>query len=106
MTNASVAHRAAVCRALLERVDMVGLWTEEGPTSAARRLRDHDGEDLTDAQRFLLMLAWDVWNGTGHADMSELLRLDVVTRRLVAALLGALAGTARDLDAWLERARR
>jgi hypothetical protein len=64
---------ARACSALLATVRLERLWTEDGPTLEASRLLAADGGPLSSGQRSVLLVAWTFWDGTGAAELAEIL---------------------------------
>jgi hypothetical protein len=95
---------ARACRVLCKRVGLAHLWTDNGPSAEARRLRDADGGPLSSGERVIVLAAWAVWNGEGG-----LLFGDVVERlygphiEALCSLLVAHAAGDEALRGWVER---
>jgi hypothetical protein len=52
---------AHACKILVAGIGARALWTDDGPTDAARELRDGDRAGLTAEQSQLLDTAWAIW---------------------------------------------
>lgn len=95
--------RGDVARTLLRSLHREDLWTEDGPTAKAVELLEADGGPMSSGERVMLLAAFDVWNGQGHARLDEVMySLDPERLRLVASLLLALAEGGAAIDRWLE----
>jgi len=98
---------AQTCRAvrvLLASVGLANLWTFDGPTARAVALLEANGGTLSSGEAFMLLVAFDVFNGHGNATIGRLLGvLDARRTELVAGLLVAVASGAEHVDVWLEQ---
>lgn len=87
---ASEKQQCAVIRTLLASVHLERLWTATGPTKEAITLLEAKGGYLSSGERLVLLVAFDVWNGHGNAEVGDLLatlderRLRAVTDALLA----------------------
>ena len=96
--------RSAVAYVLLDSLQLGKLWTVEGPTEAACTLLKKRGGSLSSGERLILLAAFDLWNGDGHADFSELLyRLDDTRLHLLGSFLVAFASGSSGVDRWLAK---
>jgi hypothetical protein len=96
------AQHAAVCRALLARVDLGDLWTDAGPTARALALLAEDGGGLSSGERTLLLAAFALWNNHRELRFAELLRhLDDDNLKTIGELLAAISRGPDAIDAWL-----
>lgn len=97
---------AQACEAiteLLRSVRLERLWTPTGPTQEAVDWIDADGGPLSSGEMLMLRVAFDFWNGQGHADFGRMLHVFDDTRfQRVCELATALAQG--EVDQWL-RAR-
>lgn len=94
--------RCAVAYVLLDSLHMGHLWSVEGPTEEACRLLKRRGGPLSSGEGLVLLAAFDLWNGEGRADFSELLyRLDDTRLHLLGSLLIALGSGSAGVDRWL-----
>lgn len=95
--------QAHVARALVARVGLERLWSDEGPTPEARLLREAEHLPLAARERALCRLAWLIWDGTSEITLGDLLDLtDSEDLATVAGLLRAMSLGADAVDAWLE----
>jgi len=106
---ASELQRARVCRAIarLRAYGRPDLWTEDGPTERAVELLEQNGGTLSRGERVLLLLAWEMWDGSRSAarvSVGELVDLDDECLGIVGALFSAMAQ--RSVDQWLEDRER
>lgn len=97
--------RCQAIRVLLSSLGLERMWTTTGPTDEACELLEQKGGYLSSGERLLLFVAFDMWNGDGHADFGKLLySLDGARQRLVGELLVAMsAETNQTIDAWIAR---
>lgn len=94
--------QARVVRALLARVGLERLWTDDGPTLEARLLLEADHLPLDRRQRAMCRLAWTVWGCSSGITLEELLDLmDGDDLGAVAELMTAMSIGADGVDAWL-----
>ncbi len=94
--------QARVAQALLARVGLERLWTDDGPTPEARLLREADHVPLDRRQRAMCRLAWVIWGWSPGITLAELLDLmDGDDLGVVAELMAAMSGGADAVDAWL-----
>jgi hypothetical protein len=99
MQDDRTATRARACRLLLARVGLEHLWTDEGPTPAARNLlysisgSEGAGSKAfeTTAQHRLFLMTWAIWGEWTEVRFSELFGFDTAIFKAVASLLGAMA---------------
>ena len=87
-----------VCRALLDLARLDGMWTKAGPTQQA--IEALESNTLSSAEEAMLRVALDVHNGSGHADMAQLLKLDDRNLRAVGQLLSALVDGSAAIERW------
>lgn len=66
------ARNEAIRRLLAPRPALAALWNEKGPTRQACSYLEH-GSPLSSGEAVLLKVAFDLWNGRGHATVDELL---------------------------------
>ncbi len=85
------------------RIDR-GLWTEEGPTQVALGYLKN-GAPLSHGESLVLLVAFDLWNGGGGAEVGDLLyTLDARNLRAVClAMLQRDGGVTGLLDEALNR---
>jgi hypothetical protein len=95
-----IRQRARVCRALLARVHLEDLWSEDGPSSDGLALRNRSAVLSRDAH-LLLLTAWALWNGTQRVTLADLLELDGEHLCVVGELLAALTRSPHEIDGWL-----
>lgn len=86
---ASERVRNETIRRMLSTTPQVArMWGIAGPSDEAVQLLDEDGGYLSSAERLLLKVAFDIWNGHGHCSVGELLdTLDEVRLRAVVVAL-------------------
>lgn len=117
---------ARACRILLGLAgfDDDTLWTEHGPSRRASWLKGylHRGDAKAESQRSVrvrplvavqalsrrekttLLVAFDLWNGSGSVTLTEVLGLPPRLVRAVAGLIEASAADSPDdLRVWIER---
>jgi len=95
--------QCAVCQTLLELVGMARLWGPEGPTSEAVTLLGEGKDAMSHGEALMLEVAFDVWNGGGHADLGDLLAtLDKDNLHAVGELMSAMALGMHAVDDWLD----
>jgi hypothetical protein len=93
---------ARVCRAFCSRARLSELWTSEGPTAQAMSLLERDGGPLSSGERMVLLVAWSIWNGSGHLSLSDVLhQLDGISLAMLGKLLLAAAQGGGAIDAWI-----
>lgn len=86
----------------LVNAEVRGLWTERGPTELAFSIQDRGGGPYSTGENLMLRVAWDFWNGSGHADFGDVVgRLDPHNLRAALSLGLALAGGGAAVDAWI-----
>lgn len=91
---------------LLHSVQLERLWTAAGPTNEAVELADKRGGPMSHGEALIVLVAFDFWNGHGHARLDELLAvLDPDRIRLVATLMIAAAEGGEAVDRWLSQHR-
>lgn len=94
---------ARTCRALCSLAGLGSLWTLEGPSPQAMTLLETDGGPLSSGERAVVLAAWNIWNGSGNVNLSDVVhRLDDRCLAALGALLVAAAGGAGEIDRWLE----
>lgn len=91
---------------LLDDVKGGRLWTVDGPTREALRAMDAlqkgEGPPWSKGEALMLRVAFDIWNGAGHADFSAMLgTLDSDNLGQVSGLLQAMVAGPHGVDAWL-----
>ena len=91
-----------VCRALLRRVGLESLWTDDGPTEQAKRLLGKEGESLAADKRTMLLLAWRFHSGAYQVRGTDLWELDNATQKAVMNLATAMEDGDDAVDRWLE----
>ncbi len=95
--------QARVARALVARVGLERLWSDEGPTPEARLLREAEHLPLAARERALCRLAWLIWDDSSEITLGDLLDLtDGEDLATVAGLLRSMSLGADAVDAWLE----
>jgi len=95
---------AAVCRVLLDLVGLSHLWTPDGPTEEAVKLRDADGGDLEGDARILFRTCWALSRGEGGPTMKEIRELDQTRLVAVGSLMRCLQTGPEAVDSWLRAA--
>jgi hypothetical protein len=95
---------AEVCRVLLGRADLRGLWTDAGPTEAARALLS-DARSLQPDQAITLKTAWRLWSGSLEVTR-ELADLPDNLASALGALDQAMTRGPTGIDRWLETEKR
>ncbi len=84
--------QARVAHALVARVCLERLWSDEGPTPEARLLREAEHPPLAARERALCRLAWLIWDGSSEITLGDLLDLtDGEDLATVAGLLRAMS---------------
>lgn len=87
-----------VCRGLVGLAGLQWVWSKTGPTP--RGLEALESKSLSSSEETLLRFALDLHNGSGHADMAQLLKLDDRHLRAVGQLLTALVDGGPAVDRW------
>lgn len=80
-------------------------WNSKGPTEVACNLVERRGIPLSHRERILLFVAFDLWNGDGHADLGQIVNvLDSEDLRRIGTLLVAIASQHGDraIDTWIK----
>lgn len=99
----AIKDRNAVIRELLAAGKVSHLWTLEGPTPEALRIRDLGGEGVSHAVHTWVLLAFEVFNGTGQLTVSRMFDTLEETELLIAlSLLMRLSMGTPGLEAILE----
>lgn len=96
-----VRQRARVCQALLARVHLEALWSEDGPSHDGLALRGNGARELARDAQLLLMTAWALWNKTQSLTLADLLDLEGEHLCVVAELIAALSRGPHEVDGWL-----
>lgn len=97
---------AQVCKALLRRIGCDDYWSSAGPSRVARNIRDGQVVASGDEEFLLLMLAFDLHDGTGEAKAYDLLTsLDPPELAAVGSLLVALSEGPDAVGRWLQAQR-
>ncbi|HTF34978.1 MAG TPA: hypothetical protein VK714_14945 [Myxococcota bacterium] len=95
--------RAQVCRALLARIGLADVWTNDGPAIQSpadlRRALDR----VQPGALSLLLLCWAVWDETGILAFSDVFRLDEEELGLVGDLLSSVSQGPEEIDRWIAR---
>ncbi|MCY1003935.1 hypothetical protein OWM54_43005 [Myxococcus sp. MISCRS1] len=100
---------AAVCRALLDTVDLGHIWTDEGPTEEARILKGFGIRKLDKREWLIFRIVWELW-GEPVEDVrtsgTDVIRgLEGPSAQSVARLMLAYASGGGDgVDQWLSDA--
>lgn len=93
---------ARTAKALLTRVRLGRLFTEEGPTREACDLLEKGGGPMSHGEAIFLSIAFDLWNGMGHCDLGDAIGvLDSGNLVALGSLLVAVAGGAAAVDRWI-----
>ena len=94
-----------VCRAICSRARLAELWTSDGPTAQATDLLERDGGPLSSGERMVFLVAWSIWNGSGHVTVGDVLRqLDSVSLTMLGKLMLAAGQGGGAIDAWIVEA--
>lgn len=94
--------QARVARALVARVGLERLWSDEGPTREAQLLAEAEHLPLGRRERALCRVAWLIWDGSSGITLGDLLDLtDSEDLGTIAELLRAMSVGADAVDAWL-----
>lgn len=89
-------------RALLGRIHLEDLWTDEGPTDRAVELCEARGGPLSSGERVMLLAAFAFWNGRGHVTLDDAIGvLDREHVEVLCALWVAVSRGAAAVDAWI-----
>lgn len=96
---------ARCCRALCERVRLIGMFTESGPTKQAVKLYQDNGGYLSSGETVMLMAAFAFWNSSNDKlSLGRILAvLDNSHTVALASLMAAYAGGAAEVEKWLAR---
>lgn len=107
MTFRNDRQRGEVAKVLTDRLGKGPMWRVDqyGTPRPTGLLKSHLGRALTGSEALLVRVAWDVWNGDGHARVDLALHtLDGPNLRMVGGLLLAAAdSTGTMIDEWLVR---
>ena len=99
----AIKDRNAVIRELLAAGKVSHLWTGEGPSPEALRIRDSSGEGVSPAVHTWVLLAFEAFNGTGQLTVSRMFDTLEETDLLIAlSLLMRLSMGTPGLDSILE----
>lgn len=94
--------QARVARALVARVGLERLWSDEGPTREAQLLAEAEHLPLGRRERALCRVAWLIWDGSSGITLGDLLDLtDSEDLGTIAELLRAMSVGADAVDTWL-----
>ena len=91
----------AVCRVLLEKLYVKGLWTDEGPTETALSHLEQNGAPLSRGERVLLLAAFAIWNVNEKLPFADVFKLDDDRLAALASLLLACSRGSSAVDAWI-----
>ena len=91
----------AVCRVLLERLYVKGLWSDDGPTETALGYLETDGGPLSRGERVLLLSTFAIWNGNEKLPFADVFNLDDDRLAALASLLLACSRGSSAIDAWI-----
>ena len=109
MTFRDDRQRGDVARVLTDRLGKGPMFRadEAGVPRPTAGLKSHLDRVFTGSENLLVRLAWDVWNGDGHARIDLcLVSLDSSNLKMVGELLTAAAETGfsgSGVDDWLMR---
>lgn len=96
--------RSAVIRALLHSLLLDHLWSEHGPTNAARAFLRAESAGLSPGQTTMLRVALDLWDEGGRAELSHVVaHFDARRLELLGSLLIAFASGSIGVDYWLRK---
>ena len=99
----AIKDRNAVIRELLAAGKVSHLWTGEGPSPEALRIRDSSGEGVSPGVHTWVLLAFEVFNGTGQLTVSRMFDTLEETDLLIAlSLLMRLSMGTPGLESILE----
>ena len=99
----AIKDRNAVIRELLGAGKVSHLWTGEGPSPEALRIRDSSGEGVSPGVHTWVLLAFEVFNGTGQLTISRMFDTLEETDLLIAlGLLMRLSMGTPGLESILE----
>jgi hypothetical protein len=95
------AQLAAVCNAFLRHFGKPPLFTPDGPTAEAIRMRD-EGCPWSSGERAFFRLAWTLWNDDNQVPFMDVIRsLDARSCAVLASFLVAQCDGAEAIDEWL-----
>lgn len=84
---AAIKDRNAVILEVLAAGHVSHLWALEGPTAEAVRIRDTKGEGVTPEVHTWVLLAFELFNGTGELTISRMFDTLHETQLLIALSL-------------------
>jgi hypothetical protein len=103
---------AQACRAIRKLLidsglaTLRGLWTDEGPTTAALSLMERGGGPLSSGEIAMLRAAFDFWNGSGGLKLDTVIDvLDEERAEAVCALALALKRGSDAVEKWISEDR-
>lgn len=98
------SQRSKCCLILCRRMPSLvpDVWTLTGPGPRAVELLE-PGNNLSDGERVMLAAVWDIWNGHGHSDLSQILHtLDSDHLASLGGLIAAVGDGPENVDDWIE----
>lgn len=88
---------------VLQAAKLGHLWTKDGPTPVARAIRDGGGEGLEEAKRVWVLLAWELYDGSGKLPVARLMdTLDETQLPIALSMLLRVAMGQPGLESILE----
>jgi hypothetical protein len=99
------AQRVRAVRALLARIGLASLWTDEGPTPLAMKYRARS--PLSSGETVMVQAAWDVWNGEGKLLLADVLdALDLPNTSALCGLVVAEKVGGPAIEQWIAEQER
>jgi hypothetical protein len=83
---------------------LAAYWGETGPTELAFQVLERGSPTLSQGEALLILFAFDLWNGQGHASLGKVLGVtDAETLRRIGSLLVALSSEYAEeaIDLWI-----
>ncbi|HKE11538.1 MAG TPA: hypothetical protein VKE73_08205 [Myxococcota bacterium] len=95
--------RARVCRALLTRIGLADVWTNDGPAIQSPADLRRALERGRPGALTLLLLCWAVWDEQATLAFSDVFRLDADQLGVIGDLLSSVSRGPEEIDRWIAR---
>jgi len=103
MDNQYLKQRIRVCKALLSFMGYGHLWTDEGPTTEAKRYLDQYGGPMSNPQWILYQFIWYAWGRPSDVKVQEIMQIPAPFGEFTTSLLHAMHTGPAAIEAWLSR---